>query len=392
MRFIGLVALMALWVGCSAAEQDTPFPADTVRGEPTATIGQLDGPLEYLFGRVVGVAVDSRGVTYVADAAASTVRAYDSDGVFLSTIGFEGDGPGEFRYLLGVDINDRGELVVRGAFRLSVFQMPADGVVANSLVRTVPIDGPNPDRDVRGRLVGFTFYAPTYFWEGFQRRGYFYLVYDSLGAVTDTVFVPPLRDPESTGVANYPVNSQGFGRNVEGINRAPFEPRPRWDITEEGHVLFAAGDPYVVVEVSPQGDTLRVIRRAVAPRAIPEAEHRDSARAFGARLDSLPVPISEVRGMSAMARARQLPETLPPILGIQAGAQGETWVRRWPRNGIDETLFDVFDSSGNPSRVVVIPAALKSVPAPWLSNGIVAGVTTDLATGVDQVAIFRLVR
>ena len=361
--------------------------ADTVRAEPRVEIGTLDGPPEYLFGRIVGVAVGPGDVTYVADAIGSTVRAFDTDGQYLKTIGSEGDGPGEFRRLLGIDIDPSGDLVVRGAFRLSVFRGTTSSPVADSLVRAVTIASPNPDRGVRGRAAGPLYYSPSFFWEGFERRGYFYLAHDSLGAIADTVFVPPFPDPESTGRANYLINDQG-GRNVDGINRAPFEPRPSWDITPEGHIVFAPGDRYEVVEVDPTGDTVRTISRSHETRPIPERARRDSAQAFRARLDSLPVPITRVRGMSPMARAGELPDDLPPIVAVQMDEDGQVWVRRWPVADANESRFDVFGATGPLLRRVILPATLKTVPAPWLSDAVIAGVLTDPETGVERVGVF----
>jgi hypothetical protein len=363
---------------------------DTLHAEMHALIGQADGAAEHLFGQVVGVAVDEAGVIYVADAFGSSVRAYDASGAYLSTVGSEGDGPGEFRYLLGLDLDPDGHLLVRGASRISVFARGPTEAVTDSLVRTLPVEPGLADRDVRGKAVGRGYFAPSFYWEGFQRRGYFYLAHDSLGRITDTVFVPPFPDPETTGVANYPVNDQGFGVNVDGINRAPFEPRPSWDVDRRGRVVFAPGDRYEIVQVSTRGDTAWSVRRSVAAREIPVPERRDSAAAFNARLDSVPVSIDEIRGMSAMARRRELPAALPPIIGIQVAEDGDLWVRRWPGTGMDETVFDVLDPTGTLLHAVRVPAALRSVPAPWIASGLVVGVIVDPTTGVEQVGVFRL--
>jgi hypothetical protein len=363
---------------------------DTLHAEMHALIGQADGAAEHLFGQVVGVAVDEAGVIYVADAFGSSVRAYDASGAYLSTVGSEGDGPGEFRYLLGLDLDPDGHLLVRGAPRISVFARGPTGAVTDSLVRTLPVEPGLADRSVRGKAVGRGYFAPSYYWEGFQRRGYFYLAHDSVGRITDTVFVPPFADPETTGVANYPVNDQGFGVNVDGINRAPFEPRPSWDVDRRGRVVFAPGDRYEIVQVGPRGDTVWSVRRSVAAREIPVPERRDSAAEFNARLDSVPVSIDDVRGMSAMARRRELPATLPAIIGIQVAEDGDLWVRRWPGTGTDETVFDVLDPTGTLLHAVRVPAALRSVPAPWIAGDLVVGVIVDPTTGVEQVGVFRL--
>lgn len=377
-------------LGCDRAATPAASSADTLTASLEVTVGGEDGASEYLFGRIVGVATSDAGVIYVADELGSSVRAYDRTGAFLGRVASEGDGPGELRYLLGLDIDPAGRLHVRGAFRVSVFARSAEGAFADSLARTVPVQGGTSDRLVRGRAGELHFYVPSYVWEGFQRRGYFYLAYDSVGAIADTIFVPPFPDPESTGVANYPVNDQGFGVNVAGIGRVPFEPRPSWDMTDDGHVWFTTGDRYEILEVGPDGDTLQTIRSDYRPWSVSNDERSDSSEAFTARLDSVPVPLDDVRGLSALARRRELPTTVPPILALQVGVAGNLWVRRWPRSGVNETVWDIFDPSGAHDYTVVVPAALLTHPTPWLAGEVIAGVVEDAATGVQRVGVFRL--
>ena len=54
---------------------------------PEITIGMLDGPEEYLFGRIWSVAVDDDGTVYVLDQLEQHVRVFDSLGVHLETLG-----------------------------------------------------------------------------------------------------------------------------------------------------------------------------------------------------------------------------------------------------------------------------------------------------------------
>ena len=63
---------------------------------PEVTIGELDGPEEYLFGRISSIAVNNDGTVYVLDQQAQHVRVFDSRGVYLETLGRRGQGPGEF--------------------------------------------------------------------------------------------------------------------------------------------------------------------------------------------------------------------------------------------------------------------------------------------------------
>ena len=61
---------------------------------PEVSIGELDGPEEYLFGRIGSLAVDDDRNVYVLDEQAQHVRVFDSAGVYMRTLGRRGEGPG----------------------------------------------------------------------------------------------------------------------------------------------------------------------------------------------------------------------------------------------------------------------------------------------------------
>ena len=54
---------------------------------PEVSIGELDGPEEYLFGRIWSIAVNDDGTVYVLDQQLQHVRVFDSLGVYLETLG-----------------------------------------------------------------------------------------------------------------------------------------------------------------------------------------------------------------------------------------------------------------------------------------------------------------
>jgi hypothetical protein len=82
----------------------------------------------------------------------------------------------------------------------------------------------------------------------------------------------------------------------------------------------------------------------------PQRERRDRLAALSARLDSITVPWSQVEGVPAAVRARQVPEHYPPFLAAYSAEDGRIWVRRWVANGDARTVFDVFDWSGSGDR------------------------------------------
>jgi hypothetical protein len=68
----------------------------TVQREPLLRIGAVDGPPETTLTRVTGGAITPSGRIVVLDEGASTVRVYGSNGRYLTSIGRQGEGPGEF--------------------------------------------------------------------------------------------------------------------------------------------------------------------------------------------------------------------------------------------------------------------------------------------------------
>lgn len=73
-----------------------PVPA-AGQTNPLVRIGMLDGPPEYTFGRVGGVAVFRDGRVLVLDALARALRVYTPEGEHLFSFGSEGQGPGELQ-------------------------------------------------------------------------------------------------------------------------------------------------------------------------------------------------------------------------------------------------------------------------------------------------------
>jgi hypothetical protein len=70
-----------------------------VAPEPSVVIGEADGPEPYQLFRVRGVLRLDDGGIAVANAGTSEIKIFDASGAHRVTIGREGEGPGEFRYV-----------------------------------------------------------------------------------------------------------------------------------------------------------------------------------------------------------------------------------------------------------------------------------------------------
>jgi hypothetical protein len=177
---------------------------------------------------------------------------------------------------------------------------------------------------------------------------------------------------------------------VSGLNTVPFHPWPQWSILPGGTLLSGAASSPELIETDAMARPLRHLQLPPARNAIPPAERAESLAALKRRLDSLPVPLTQVRGMSPEVRDRHLPETYPALRGLLV-VNREIWALRWsPPNLRGSTLIDVLAIDGRFLRTVVIPAACQATPLPAMAGRTFACVVVDDETGAQGVAIGRL--
>ena len=152
-----VVVLMTLLAGAcrerttdsSRQLADTTFVFSSSPQRGTASLrevsrlGMMDGPAEYLLGMFPMFTVGPDGSLFVAD---GDLRHYDAQGTYVRTIARQGQGPGEVRYAVGMDVSVDGLLAVLdfGNRRVSVF---SDG---GNLVREIRLS-PSAGRPGYGR-------------------------------------------------------------------------------------------------------------------------------------------------------------------------------------------------------------------------------------------------
>lgn len=85
----------------SAAPALGPDDVWTVSDEPILQIGKAEGEEPYLFSRIRSVFRINGNRIVVCDGTTRTIRLFSSSGEFLWETGGSGDGPGEFRMLVG---------------------------------------------------------------------------------------------------------------------------------------------------------------------------------------------------------------------------------------------------------------------------------------------------
>jgi hypothetical protein len=361
-------------------------PSDTVRAARVATIGELAPRTPFLIGEVSGLALDDAGRVYVSDFQDPRVLVFAPDGRHLATIGRKGRGPGEFEAPTGPVVGPDGALHVRNMERVMRFVPSAAGGIPARFDRQFTGPAMAPWRSKLPSVI--------------DREGRFHFpveagLRDGLTHYAYWRYAPDGRRLDSLPVPTWPTTRSSWAsyqsRIVPGLNIVPFHPVPAWAVSHRGTVIGGPADRYTVAETDAAGRELRRLARATPAVRIPPPEKAESLRAFRRRVDSIGVPISEVRGASEEVRAGRLPDVYPAYRGVVATPAGEVWVRRWSPPGLrGASLFDVFGAAGAYRHTLVLPADCAGAPAPAVRGRLVACVEVDGETGAEAVVVARL--
>lgn len=360
---------------------------------PEVAVGRLDGPEEYLFGRVTSIAVDDSRRVYVLDDQAQHVRVYDSEGVYLETLGGRGEGPGEFTRAESMAMLPDGRLVVRdpGNLRVQVF-------------------GPGPgERSEWTYLSGNYYTTQPLYTDDLGRTFLFARIRSSAG---DLVMHVVVLGPDGAPVDTLPEPSSDFdpptvraestdedGNTSRVSYVVPFSPFFHWSVHPGGHFLTGLSGNYRI-HLARNDGVLR-IERQFTPIPVSDAE-RDHGRERTVRMIRMSIPGWDWDGPP-------IPRQKPVFKGLLPGRDGRIWV--WlsteaysvenddynpdnpfsePVSWIEPARYDVFESDGTYLGAVATPDGFSTYPDPILEGDHVWAVTRD-ELGVQRVVRFRIV-
>jgi 6-bladed beta-propeller protein len=308
------------------------------------TIGQLDGPPEYAFGRIDRLAADRSGGFYVFDGAETQIRRYDARGRFVTAIGRKGAGPGEYQSVEGMALLGDSLLVTSDPVnsRITLFEL-AGGVrhtfrIGRSLF--IPFTGERFAIDTAG-LIYLTVPVPGGRQEGYGVP-YQFLRLRPTGAILDSLPVPPASTaPDAVLV---------LGFREETISTPSLV----------GGMISGHNAVYRFTVRSPTGRVL-VVERAHRRLAVAGAE-RDEWVAMAAFISS------------RQGRTLVVPTTKPAFRELRSDRQGRVWMRlytvaekrqvpprspgdsRPPRTWLEPAVYDVFAPLGGYLGRVELPA------------------------------------
>lgn len=317
-------------------------------------VGSVDGEGPDVFSEIssLSFAVADDGRMFVLDGRASEVRVFDASGNHVLSFGRPGGGPGEFMSATMAGWGPDGLLwfVDQRGNRYSGFD--ANGQFIGSYPRSVSYGMyPWPGViDTAGRIMDVGI-RPASSGEPVLVR------ISPVDGVGDTTLLPYVR-----GERFEILNEQGMPSMTAAV---PYAGQWVWRYDPDGFVWSAVTDRYQIIQMSVEGDTVRVIEREA--EAIPvTADERTTA------LENL----TSFADMGGMVDASRIPSTKPYLSGFISDDEGNLWVSVQGEG--PGSTFDVFDPDGKYLGVVAAPIRLYLSPvAPVFRDGYVYGFTRD---------------
>lgn len=285
--------------------------------EEELDIGDSEGREEYMFQSLRSIGVSETGDIYALDGSGQHIKVFDQDGSYLTTIGREGQGPGEFFLPLALIMTGGGEIVVGDFNRISFFSSEGE------FLKGIPLSTGsllNIDIDYEGNIFGYSI-----------DRG-------------NMVYALKKYDQELNELCLFgssPLPSVEFSKTGR---RNAFFAILSWDIINGNQVVTGYPEEgYILKILDSSGNQIRRIEKEHVPVEITQED-------FEEVIDGLP---SEIK------KDYYAPKYFPPFSALRADDEGRIWVvtpGKVPEKG--KRIWDVFDAEGR----YILRVALKAAP------------------------------
>jgi hypothetical protein len=328
-----------------------------------------------LFNRVAHVEQLDSGELLVVDGATLELRFFGADGRFRRKVGRNGSGPGEYRSIAGVVVDD-GRLHVFDGSQARITRMD----LAGGSVTTMAV-GPPPDSR-RGiwsyTLGGFLDERPVFLASGFPSRN------SAPARYTDSLpqYIYSRDASAANRIGEMAVMDAFFesGRNKGDVIFGRFSS----SAVGGGYLYVTDGGHFSVRAYDASGTLVRTLSRELPPERVITADFEEyvsfrqqfSQRLSRADLKSL---------LSTIPRA----EFKPLISRLLVDDQANLWVEHWTvRLQSGPGTWSVFGPSGRLLAEATFPPGFRPST---IRGGVVAGVHYD-DDGVEGIKLFRVRR
>jgi hypothetical protein len=381
--------------GIHIVENRTPLLAPArlwrVEARPTLSIGGLSDDPRHELHRVMGATRLRDGRIAIGNQASSSIRFFGPDGRFLSEAGRSGDGPGEFRQILGMFPLPGDTLLVGDLRRIHVYSSEGRHIRSNE-----------PQGDGRpflfplgvlgdGSYIGTPWTGPVPGPSGASRW------------IDSTEMYRVAANWQVNSIARLPNTVSTPGRSLRQQSRLVFGPVLR--IAARGDAIYA-GFPlrYEIAVMTSTGGVQRIIRRNHEPRPVPRSvvsEYRERGLNAPGE-DGRPAPPQMRALREEYYGSMQFASTFPPYSTLLVDREGNLWAQEyeWWEDAPDrwgpvslltppgESRWDVFTPLGRWLGTVTMPARIRPLE---IGADYVLGLWRD-ADDVEHVRLHRLVK
>ena len=356
------------WTGTVTDSAGITIVANTDRGlwgagegwtlEEELRIGTVDGDVEYQFGQIGLIAVDSRDRLFVIDAQARNIRVFSPDGTYEQTIGQPGAGPGELGAQVGALFMGPGDtLLVPDLANQRVNRYAPDGMSLGSFPLRIENGIPMSIVATRTGVVAEQVRALSL--PDLPARDSLDVIVTLAtdGSVIDTV----MRFPPGASI------KLGNGR---GPQRTVFAAEPVWTLSDDLELFFGITDQYRISVFDPEGNLRRIVAKPTEPAPVTERDKDMMWEVIEQQVRSLVPPESFAAVMEQTHQLVSFADFFPAFVSMSIGPNGSIWVQhlRPPAEVTEGELetydmtqdigsrdWDVFDPDGRYMGVVTMP-------------------------------------
>ena len=359
---------------------DNARPADDARlpwrigPDPVVSIGEVTGDESYMLHRANDAATLPDGRIVVANTGTNELRVFDAAGVYLTTWGRAGEGPGEFTALAGV-ATWPGDSIAAWDARSRVISIFDSGGTLGRTFFLESDDRPDEPRLVLGdgTVLGS---ASRGSGEGYTRAEVTYELRDGRGGVQLSFGDHPGQESFMSTAGPFPTfGFLPFGRTLS---------EAAWGDL----FVIAPNDLYEIRAYDrSDGSLARIVRRDYANRAPTRAEVDEAIDDALARTNLSGQQLEWTRdGYTAMP----LVESFPAFRVLLTDDLDHLWVREATLPGMERPapLWTVFDTEGRALGFIETPADLTILE---IGSDYLLGQTTD-DLGVETVQVWPLER
>jgi len=356
-----------------------------------ASIGMMEGPDEYLFGRLVSICA-AQGKIYAIDQQVPAVRTYDLAGQYLGNLGRKGGGPGEYERPTSITVDQtNGIIYVRDGIqgRMNLYSLEGESIKTWKMVSGISTTNQmvlTHDGDIY-TMVLTNMEGEFRDWDWGMAR------MTPEGPVSDTLFAP--KYDFTPGLIEHRTEE---GRSISPV---PFTAGIEWALTPSLRMLGGVSNQYRFEIHHPDG-AVTVVEKEwdKVPVLAEEARwYRDRSTASFRR---------EAPGWAW--NGPPIPNYKPAFDRFIPDRNGRIWVRR-PGPGIhleggddhpeDSSAFyrnpawketftmDVFDEEGRFLGELELPDGFQTSPQPFINGEIVIAVVEG-DDDVPYIKRFRL--